>query len=78
MQVKQESIVKSVNQEYGYMVNIHTVFGEMRIIFKTDGTFRLITDLKVEQVQDILKAEPQFGEFQAVQQVERFGHPFED
>lgn len=58
------------------MVEVITDKGSLRITFNPDGSFRLITDLPVKQAGEIVKEK--FGEFQHVQVVERFGHPFED
>lgn len=46
---------------------------ELRVIFNSDGTLRLITNLKVEQAREVVSRE--FGEYQHVQCVERFGYP---
>lgn len=44
---------------------------ELRIVFNTDGTFKIITNLPAQQAHTL-------SEFQHVAVVERFGHPYED
>ncbi len=56
-------------------VSIVTDQGELRVVFNTDGTFRLVTNLKVEQVFNILEANKDFGAFQKVVKVEDFSYP---
>ena len=51
---------------------------ELRIMFKEDGTFRIITNLKSEQLGDIVKSTGDLADYMRVVRVEQFGHPFED
>ena len=61
--------------EYGHMVNVHTPKGELRLIFNEDGSFRLITDLKVQQVKDLAEENKDFWSYQKIVKVEPFGYP---
>lgn len=56
-------------------VSIQTIHGEIRVVVSQDGSLRLITDIKAPQIQDILNENKDFGQYETVLQVERFGYP---
>jgi membrane carboxypeptidase/penicillin-binding protein PbpC len=62
----------------GSSMEIETDAGPMRLILNNDGTFRIITDIKVQQVEDLKKENPRFYQHQHVLKIEKFGHPYED
>lgn len=51
---------------------------ELRIVFNTDGTFKIITNLPAQQIKDLAEQNKDFWSYQHVAVVERFGTPYED
>ncbi len=51
---------------------------ELCIVFNTDGTFKIITNLPTQQVKDLAEQNKGFWSYQHIAVVERFGHPYED
>ena len=43
-----KNVIVNNKIEFGNLIDIKTIHGNMRLIFNEDGTFRVITDLKCQ------------------------------